>query len=108
MLQESGLWGAFHGLESLHPYASNLVGKAWSGKQAKDFIPKLYHDLWGGKIPQLLSFICGLPKETPEDIMNTLKWHKENKLHSIFFAPLGLNNPKKSNRYSINSKFEKN
>ncbi len=108
MLQESGLWGAFHGLESLHPYASNLVGKAWSGKRAKDFIPKLYHDMWGKKIPQLLSFICGLPKETPEDIMNTLKWHKENNLHSLFYAPLGLNNPKKSNRYSINSEFEKN
>jgi radical SAM superfamily enzyme YgiQ (UPF0313 family) len=108
MLKESGLWGAFHGLESLHPYASNLVGKAWSGKRAKDFIPKLYHDLWEGKIPQLLSFICGLPKETPEDIMNTLKWHKENNLHSLSYAPLGLNNPKKSNRYSINSEFEKN
>jgi radical SAM superfamily enzyme YgiQ (UPF0313 family) len=108
MMQESGLWGAFHGLESLHPYASNLVGKAWSGKKAKDFIPKLYHDLWGKKVPQLLSFICGLPKETPDDIMNTLKWHKENNLHGIFFAPLGLNNPNKSNRYSIKSEFETN
>jgi radical SAM superfamily enzyme YgiQ (UPF0313 family) len=108
MLQESGLWGAFHGLESLHPYASNLVGKAWSGKRAKDFIPKLYHDLWGGKIPQMLSFICGLPKERPEDIMDTLKWFKESRLHTIFFAPLGLNNPNKSSRYSINSEFEKN
>jgi radical SAM superfamily enzyme YgiQ (UPF0313 family) len=108
MMQESGLWGAFHGIESLHPYASNLVGKAWSGKKARDFIPKLYHELWQGKVPQLLSFICGLPKETPEDIMNTLHWHKDNNLHSITFSPLGLNNPNKSNRYSIRSEFEKN
>lgn len=108
MLKESGLFGAFHGIESLHPYASNLVGKAWSGKKAKDFIPKLYHDMWGGKIPQLLSFICGLPKETPADIMDTLKWHKENNLYSIVFGPLGLNNPNKSNRHSIRSEFEKN
>jgi hypothetical protein len=108
MLKESGLWGAFHGLESLHPYASNLVGKAWSGKKAKDFIPKLYHHMWEGKIPQLLSFISGLPKETPEDIMNTLKWHKENNLYSIVVGPLGLNNPNKRNRYTIRSEFEKN
>jgi len=108
MLKESGLWGAFHGIESLHPYASNLVGKAWSGKKARDFIPKLYHDMWEGKIPQLLSFISGLPKETPKDIMNTLKWHKENNLYSIVVGALGLNNPNKSNRHTIRSEFEKN
>ena len=108
MLKESGLWGAFHGLESLHPYASNLVGKAWSGKDAREFIPKLYHDLWNSQIPQLLNFIVGFPKEGPEDVFETLRWFKDNNLYSIGYEKLGLNNPKLSHRYSILSEFEKN
>lgn len=108
ILKESGLWGAFHGLESLHPHASNLVGKAWSGKHAKDFIPKLYHDMWKGEVPQLLSFIMGLPKETFDDMKGTVKWFKENNLYSLSIERLGLADPAKSHRHSISSEFERN
>lgn len=109
ILKESGLWGAYHGIESLHPYASNLVGKGWSGKNAKDYIPKLFHEIWEGKIPMSLNFIIGLPKETKEDILNTWKWHQDNNLHNIRFSALGLYDIKgnKSN-FTINSEFEKN
>jgi hypothetical protein len=109
LLKESGLIGAYHGLESLHPYASNLVGKGWSGKKARDYIPKLFHDTWKGEVPQTLSFIVGLPKETKEDVLSTRDWFVQNKLHNAHFKALGLfgnNNPNKL--YTIESEFDKN
>ena len=110
ILKNSGLWGAFHGLESLHPYASKLVGKAWSGKKAKEFIPRLYHDLWKDEIPQQMNFIVGLPKETKEDLMSTIDWARQNDLYSVDFSSLTMFNYAEGNtlNYSIPSEFEKN
>lgn len=109
MLKESGLFGAFHGIESMHPSASKLVGKGWSGTpQAKEFIPKLYHDLWQGQVPMLLNYIVGWPEETLDDVMSTLHWFKDNNLYSIAYEQLGLSDPKKSHRFSIMNEFEKN
>ena len=109
MLKESGLFGAVHGLESLHPYASNLMGKAWSGKKAKEFIPKLFHDIWKGEVAQELNFIIGLPKETKEDILSTVKWFEDNKLYSIFLNTLGVSKQgNKNNMWTISSEFERN
>ena len=89
-LKETGLFGAFHGLESLHPDASNAVGKGWSGRHAREFIPKLYHDMWESKIPQTLSFIIGLPNDTVLSIASTVDWFLSNNLHSMKFETLGL------------------
>jgi hypothetical protein len=109
MLKESGLWGAYHGIESLHPYASNLVGKAWSGKSAREFIPKLFHDIWKGEIPQTLSFIVGLPKETKEDVLSTKDWFIDNNLYNAHFKGLALfGKDNEASRYSIHSEFDKN
>lgn len=110
LLKESGLWGAFHGLESMHPYASKLLGKAWSGKKAKEFIPKLYHDMWESKIPQQMNFIIGLPKETKQDLLSTLDWYKQNDLYSLSFSSLRVfdYSVKNTDTYSIPSEIEKN
>jgi hypothetical protein len=110
MLKESGIFGAFHGLESLHPSASNLVGKAWSGKHARDFIPKLYHNIWKREVPMTTSFIVGLPGETPEHLYSTADWHLQNYLHSTIFYRLGLWNPKdKGNTiWTVTSEFDRN
>ena len=108
LLKDSGLWGAFFGLESLHPYASNLVGKAWSGKQAKEKIPNLVHNIWNSEIPITSSFIVGLPKETKQDLWNTLNWWKQNNLHSIAFHKLGIINVNANSRYSVFSEFDLN
>ena len=105
-LKESGLLGAYHGLESLHPEASSIIGKGWSGKQAKDFIPELYHHRWGGQVAQHLNFIVGLPKDTSESMLDTIKWYKQNNLHSISFDPLSMSAPGAS-RYNALSEFEK-
>ena len=110
ILKETGLWGAFHGLESLHPYASKLMGKAWSGKRAKEFIPKLYHDIWKGEVPQQLNFIVGLPKETKEDLLSTVEWARQNNLYSVGFSSLAVFDYSKGQTatYSIPSEMEKN
>lgn len=103
MLQDSGMVGAYHGIESLHPKASSVVGKAWSGKHAKEYIPKLYHDVWGGKVQQHLNFICGLHPEPRESILETADWFIQNSLHSIYFETLGL----MENGYRHQSEFER-
>ena len=109
MLKESGCMGAFHGLESLHPGASAVVGKAWSGKHARDFIPKLYHDIWKKEVPQYLSFIVGLPGEDRDSIIATRDWFIENQLDGIGFIGLGLyGNNNKNTHYTIQSEFDKN
>jgi len=108
MLKESGLFGSFNGLESLNPYASKLVGKAWSGKHAREFIPQLYHDIWKSEVPMLLSFIIGLPKETVVDVFSTAKWVKENNLYSAVFHKLGLFSTATNVQHTILSEFDKN
>jgi radical SAM superfamily enzyme YgiQ (UPF0313 family) len=89
-LKETGLFGAFHGIESLHPEASKIVGKGWSGRHAKEFIPKLYHDIWKGQVPQHLTFIAGLPNDTRSSIGKTIDWFLNNNLHSLRFQYLSL------------------
>lgn len=108
LLKDSGLFGAVHGIESLHPYASNLLGKGWSGKKAKEYIPKLYHDIWNGEVAQQLNFIIGLPKETKEDILNTVDWASSNNLYGMNLNVLGLFPKENDSMYTITSEFERN
>lgn len=109
LLQESGLYGAYHGIESFHPSASKLVGKAWSGTTAKTWIPELYHNIWSGKVPMHTNFIVGITGDTKENVESTAEWFIENKLHSIQFNTLGLFGPNNdTSRYSVQSEFDKN
>jgi hypothetical protein len=111
LLKESGLVGAFFGLESLHPYASKLIGKSWSGTHAKMFIPNLYHNIWKKEVAIHSNFIIGLPEETKDDIRNTFAWSKDNDLHCTEFRALALFGKKSSstfNHHTILSEFDKN
>lgn len=109
MLKESGVFGAFHGIESMHPYASKLVGKGWNGTpQAREFIPKLYHDMWKGEVPMHLNYILGWPKETHEDAMDVLRWFKDANMYSIAFERLALSDPETTHKFTISSEFERN
>lgn len=90
LLQEGGLHAAFHGLESLHPEASRIVGKAWSGKHAREYIPELYHNIWGGQVHQHLNFIVGLPSDSIESMESTADWVIQNQLQSASFGELYL------------------
>ena len=103
-LKETGVFGAYHGIESFHPVSSRVIGKGWSGKQAKEFLPKLYHDIWDSKVAQHLNFIVGLPNDTVESMDYTADWFIQNNLHSITFDPLTLLQVS----YRNQSEFEKN
>lgn len=92
LLFESGMRGCFLGIESLHPYASKTIGKGWSGKHAKDFLPILYNDIWKKEINIWCNFIVGLPGESIEDLNNTLEWCLENPIGYHKFVTLNLYN----------------
>jgi hypothetical protein len=79
-LRDSGLIGAFFGIESFHPEASALIGKGWSGKHGKDYILELKNNIWGDGVIMTLSLIMGVPPETWEDILETQKWLVDNNI----------------------------
>lgn len=109
LLQESGLVSSIHGIESFHPESSKLIGKAWSGKRAKDFLPKLLHDIWRNKVAMQNNFIVGLPHDTEQNLLDTVNWHFDNNMYTINFSTLGVYSPDdKKNRYSILSEFDRN
>lgn len=107
LLQNSGLVGCIFGIESLHPEASRIIGKAWSGKHAREFIPKLHHDIWKNKITTTTNIIVGLPQDTEENCYSTKKWFIENELSFITFTGLYLSHPSLSSNH-LKSEFSRN
>lgn len=101
-LLESGLEGVIFGIESLHPSASQIVGKGWSGNHARDYLPTLIHDIWQDKVNVMIGFIAGLPGENKEDLTNTLRWLNQNNLHAAWSA-LTLTTPKSIGSGSLES-----
>jgi radical SAM superfamily enzyme YgiQ (UPF0313 family) len=91
MLQESGLVGAFFGIETFNPEAALMVGKAFSGKKAKEFLPKLMHEIWQDKISIYCGLIAGFPQETFEDLQATSQWMIDNGVHCWGWNPLYIN-----------------
>ena len=89
LLQDSGLIATHFGIESLTEKASNLIGKAWSGKHARDYVPELTKNIWSDKINVFISLIAGLPHETPEDWQRAGEWAVKNDL-SAYYATLGI------------------
>jgi hypothetical protein len=90
MLQETGLLAGFHGIESLGESASMTIGKGWSGKRARDYIPELYHNIWKQQVKQTISMIVGLPGDTRESLLNSAEWFRNNNLYNISWHPLGI------------------
>jgi hypothetical protein len=111
-LQESGLEACFFGLESLHPAASMAVGKGWSGKHAREYIPELLHNIWKDKVNVTTGFIVGLPRETEESLLDTLKWVNDNDIMT-FWLGLGISSPESlaagsMDGVAFSSEFERN
>lgn len=104
-LAESGLRGAFFGIESLHPRASQIVGKGWSGRHAREFVPHVVHTVWQNKITAHCGLIVGLPGETQEDLQSSLQWANDNNINVIFFGLQVTNN---LHERSYVSEFERN
>lgn len=91
-LQESGLEACFFGLESLHLKASTAVGKGWSGKSAREYIPHLLHNIWKDRVNVTTGFIAGLPGEDADSLLDTLKWVNDNDIMT-FWLGLGISSP---------------
>jgi hypothetical protein len=107
LLKESGLFGAYHGIETFHPEASMLIGKAWSGKHAKTYLPKLLHDVWNDEVPMHLNFIAGLPKDTEENMLQILSWFIDNDMFAMNI--MAFNSVKEEDgKFGITSEFRKN
>lgn len=90
MLQESGMCSCFFGVETFHPGAGKSIDKGWGSKHGKDYLPKLYHDLWQKKINIHVNMIAGLPTETMESLENSLEWARQNPIGFYRFLPLAL------------------
>jgi radical SAM superfamily enzyme YgiQ (UPF0313 family) len=101
----SGLKGTFIGLESLHPRTSQIVGKGWSGRHAKTYIPNLVHDLWQDSVKVQLGLIVGLPHEDQTSLEHTRQWANDHDLNAIYI-PLSLTKDVQDRDYT--SVFEKN
>lgn len=91
ILLESGLYSCFFGIESFHPVSSKLVGKAFSGKKAKAYLPYLVNEKWKEKIIVTIGLIAGLPPESLEDLFETNNWLVKNKINSWSWNPLYIN-----------------
>lgn len=89
MLAESGLMSCFHGIESLGP-GSKVVGKGWSEKRAREYIPDLYHNVWKKQVYQTIGIIVGLPGDTKETYLETLDWFEQNDLYCLDPSPLHM------------------
>lgn len=105
MLLESGLLGAYFGIESFNQEASALVGKPWNGKNAKTYLPDLYHNKWKKEVGFRAGFICGIPPETFEECQETNRWCIDNEIPNWFWHNLHIN---RDNYSEFISEFDKN
>jgi hypothetical protein len=105
LLQQSGLRSTFFGIESFHQSGAHAVGKPWNSKHGKDYLLKLL-DIWDNKITTFLSFIVGLPGETPEMVEETQQWCIDNNIDCWWFSQLilssNINNEHNRSEFSSN------
>ena len=105
ILLESGLLGAYFGVESLNPEASAIIGKPWNGKNARRYLPELYHNKWKKAVGLRAGFICGLPPETFKECQETNQWCIDNEIPNWYWHPLYIN---RNNYSEFISEFDKN
>lgn len=105
-LYRTGMVGSVLGIESMNPKAAGIIGKSWSGKHAKDFIPYYVHDICKGKTLTQVNFIIGLPGDTIEDAWSWVKWGEDNKIPGIQMHPLSIRVPRFHPNDAVYSDFD--
>lgn len=90
-LHEAGLLSGFLGVESLHPTASRVIGKAWSGEHARTWLPDLWDKIWRREVTFRTSLIVGLPPDRREDMLETHRWAVDNGLPNWKWHLLNIN-----------------
>jgi radical SAM superfamily enzyme YgiQ (UPF0313 family) len=97
MFLENGLMSCQFGIETFDTTDSKIIGKAWSAKHGKKYLPYLYNDKWKNKIHICVGMLAGLPNETLSDLKNTNKWFIDNNIPSWLWHALHI--AKDSNYY---------
>lgn len=107
-LKEAGLMGVFFGLETLTPEPAKLIGKSWSGKHAREWLPSVYHEIWNREVAMSLGMIVGLPGDLKENVEDTFDWFVKNDLHDISYSGLAVfKNSWKDSKGSRSSEFDR-
>lgn len=88
MFLENGLHACFFGIESFNEVNAKMVGKPWSAKHAKKYLPYIFHDKWKESINITSSFIAGLPNDTLEDLKDVNRWFVDNDMSAWVWHPL--------------------
>jgi hypothetical protein len=91
LLEEAGLVGGFLGIESFSIEASDLIGKPWSGKHAKNYILELNNKIWKGRVPFKASMIVGIPPDTKEFLRESNQWFIDNNIPDWTWHLLDIN-----------------
>jgi len=73
MLLESGMIGAFMGIESFYPSTGRYIGKMTDGKRLKELL-HMCRESWKDNVIISSTFIAGLPTETIESLLETFKF----------------------------------
>jgi tRNA A37 methylthiotransferase MiaB len=94
LLKDSGLKAVHFGIESLNPKSAKTIGKGWSGKHAREFLPKLTNEIWNGQVLLHSSIIAGLPHDTPQDWEDVSNWATDHEL-SISMMTLDIHTSRK-------------
>lgn len=95
MLYDSGFRAGSFGIETLHDKAGKAVGKGLGKKRIIETLEML-KEVWGRDVLIHGFFIAGLPHETKENLMETVKWLKNTDLiHAVIWHWLELENIKK-------------
>lgn len=106
MLINSGMKSCFFGIETFHPEAGKSINKGWASKYGKEYLPKLYSEIWGKEVNIHVNLIAGLPYEKLSSLNETLEWAKQNPIGFYRFAPLALyidrNDPNTSSEFTKN------
>lgn len=103
IFRDTGMVSAMFGIESFDPEGSRLVGKGWSGKEAKTFLPELMKQ-WKNDVTFHISMIVGIPPETYKDYRMHQDWCIENKIPSWIWQILGINTQPRT----FESEFDRN
>jgi len=106
LLKESGLRGAFFGIESLNFESAKAVGKGLRPEKTIETL-HLLHEKWQPDISIQAGFIFGLPHDTEDSIRTWIKWlmSKDNPIDCVALYALDI---KPNSSVPWKSEFEKN
>jgi hypothetical protein len=93
ILKDSGARVGTFGIETLHDVAGRKVGKGLGKKRILETLEYL-KKVWGDDVLATAMFICGLPDEPEESILETIDWtSKTDLLDGVAYSPLWVTPP---------------